>query len=455
MKPLFLFICINFTCLILTQLVPAQITVGGVINQDTTWSSGIYILRSDIIVKDNATLTILPGATVYIEQFMIDLGGWPPTRGHLSADNVTFTGSDSVGYKISITWWSSIHITHCTFDGVDIYSDTTGVITARENFFDNIQYPFITLLPNNHHTIQNNTFGNNVQFPGLGISGEIYSDFTLPDYGLTYYLTDNIKILNDARLTLKSYITVNLVENQIIFEQSHMLADSAYFICYASRSRNISLELESSAQINNCIFNGVNLCSKSAVFITAVNNTFINADTAISILDQLFVNITDNDFINIRGHGIFHPRPDSITARYNYWGHPTGPQHPSNPDGKGVYLSNHVIFKPWSEYPNNLSFLTLKTPNGGEDWSAGSVHPISWHHQIINQLDIGYSCDAGVSWILIDSNVTAGDKSYNWLIPNTPSTECLVKICDALNPWLCDSSDAFFTISESSIIEAA
>jgi len=386
---------------------------------------------------------------------MIDLGGWPPTRGHISADSVTFTGSASGSYKISITWWSSIHITNCTFDGVGIYSDTTGVITARENFFDHIQYPFITLLPNNYHTIQNNTFGNNVQFPGLGILGQIYSDFTLPDYGLTYYLTDNVKILNDARLTLKSYITVNLGESQFIFEQSHILADSTYFICSVSKSRNISLELESSAQINNCIFDGVNLCSKSSVFITVVNNTFINTDTAISILDQPFVNITDNDFMNIQGHGIFHPGPDSITARYNYWGHPTGPRHPSNPDGQGTYLSDYVIFEPWSEYPNNLSFLLLKAPNGGEDRLAGSVRSIIWHYQMINQVDISYSYDAGISWTLIDSNVTASDTSYNWLIPNTPSTECLVKICDALNPSLGDSSNAVFTISEFSTTEAA
>ena len=46
-------------------------------------------------------------------------------------------------------------------------------------------------------------------------------------------------------------------------------------------------------------------------------------------------------------------RPKLVDARYNWWGHATGPQHPTlNPSGQGNAVSTGVLFTPWYEQPN-------------------------------------------------------------------------------------------------------
>ena len=45
-------------------------------------------------------------------------------------------------------------------------------------------------------------------------------------------------------------------------------------------------------------------------------------------------------------------QPKLVDPRYNWWGHATGPQHPSqNPSGQGNAVSDKVLFNPWFEQP--------------------------------------------------------------------------------------------------------
>ena len=90
--------------------------------------------------------------------------------------------------------------------------------------------------------------------------------------------------------------------------------------------------------------------------------------------------------------------------------------------------------------------VTLTAPNGSENWLVSSQHNITWNSQIITDVSIEYSTDNGGSWISIISSTPAAGGSYNWLVPNTPSTECLVRISDAANALINDVSDGIFTI---------
>jgi hypothetical protein len=45
------------------------------------------------------------------------------------------------------------------------------------------------------------------------------------------------------------------------------------------------------------------------------------------------------------------PTTDFIDATWNYWGHASGPTHPSNPGGEGVPVDDGVIFEPWLTAP--------------------------------------------------------------------------------------------------------
>ena len=92
--------------------------------------------------------------------------------------------------------------------------------------------------------------------------------------------------------------------------------------------------------------------------------------------------------------------------------------------------------------------LILKSPNGGEIWQEGTVQQITWESAGIgsSNVKIEYSTDQGASFTLISNQTnTDGTNAYNWTVPNTPSTQCLVQIT---TNGLSDQSDELFTIKE-------
>lgn len=89
--------------------------------------------------------------------------------------------------------------------------------------------------------------------------------------------------------------------------------------------------------------------------------------------------------------------------------------------------------------------VQLTSPNGGQKWYVGSQHPIQWTYTGLTEFKLEYSIDNGASWILITASTTNGG-GRNWLIPDTPSTQCRVRISDAATGTVADISDGVFTI---------
>ncbi|GAF89774.1 unnamed protein product, partial [marine sediment metagenome] len=75
--------------------------------------------------------------------------------------------------------------------------------------------------------------------------------------------------------------------------------------------------------------------------------------------------------------------------------------------------------------------LTVTSPNGGENWTVGTSQNITWSFDCIDSVKIEYSTDNGSSWITEAEAVMAGPGSYSWTVPDAPSENCLVRICDA------------------------
>jgi len=98
--------------------------------------------------------------------------------------------------------------------------------------------------------------------------------------------------------------------------------------------------------------------------------------------------------------------------------------------------------------------LTVHSPNGGEDWTSGEQHNITWTSQNITNVGIDYSTDSGNNWMTVIASTPALGGSYNWTVPNTQSTQtnCLVRISDVSDSLISDISDATFTISPASIV---
>jgi beta propeller repeat protein len=96
-----------------------------------------------------------------------------------------------------------------------------------------------------------------------------------------------------------------------------------------------------------------------------------------------------------------------------------------------------------SEVPS----ITVISPNGGEDWEVGSTHEISWYYTNVKNVKIEYSTNNGNSWFEITAS-TPGNGIYLWTVPNTPSTQCRVRIID-VNSAASDISNDVFMISSS------
>jgi len=101
-----------------------------------------------------------------------------------------------------------------------------------------------------------------------------------------------------------------------------------------------------------------------------------------------------------------------------------------------------------------VPLVTLTNPNGGENWLSYSQHNITWSSQNITNVNIEYSTNNGISWMSVISSTPASAGSYNWTVPNTPSTQCLVRISDASNSSINDVSNNVFTITSSITVTA-
>lgn len=94
--------------------------------------------------------------------------------------------------------------------------------------------------------------------------------------------------------------------------------------------------------------------------------------------------------------------------------------------------------------------LTITSPNGGENWTAGSTHSLTWTSTgTVGNVKIEYTKNNGSSWSTIIASTT-NDGSYSWKIPTTVSSQCKIKISEASDGNPSDTSDSLFSISSSS-----
>ena len=102
--------------------------------------------------------------------------------------------------------------------------------------------------------------------------------------------------------------------------------------------------------------------------------------------------------------------------------------------------------------------VTVTSPNGGENWTAGSAHNVTWSISgtttSINYQLVALSTDGGVTYNNIGSTQTPSSRSMSWTIPaGTSSTQVRIRV-RALdvnaNILGQDTSDNIFTISNPS-----
>ncbi|MDP3149075.1 MAG: LamG domain-containing protein, partial [Ignavibacteria bacterium] len=93
-----------------------------------------------------------------------------------------------------------------------------------------------------------------------------------------------------------------------------------------------------------------------------------------------------------------------------------------------------------------LPKVTVTTPNGGEQWIVGATQSITWTSSNVANVKLEYTTNNGTNWNSILTSIPASVGSYVWTIPNTPSTNCKVRISDVTNSLFADTSDNVFSI---------
>ncbi|MEO0071464.1 MAG: hypothetical protein ABIK39_05210, partial [candidate division WOR-3 bacterium] len=87
--------------------------------------------------------------------------------------------------------------------------------------------------------------------------------------------------------------------------------------------------------------------------------------------------------------------------------------------------------------------ITVTSPRANDIWIVGREYYITWNWTgVFSDAKIEYSTDGGATWSSIITN-TNNNGYYRWDIPNTPSTNCKVKISNVDNPEAYDESDVF------------
>jgi len=120
-------------------------------------------------------------------------------------------------------------------------------------------------------------------------------------------------------------------------------------------------------------------------------------------------------------------------------------------NGDWLFFCDH----PYSSFsiPFHVSSIKILEPNGGESLPAGSTYIINWEDyrddgNCPNSYLLNYSIDNGQNWIPVDLNSVSNACSYDWLVPDVNSEQCLMWVVDANDPNVNDTSDAAFTIYE-------
>jgi hypothetical protein len=75
--------------------------------------------------------------------------------------------------------------------------------------------------------------------------------------------------------------------------------------------------------------------------------------------------------------------------------------------------------------------ITVTAPNGGESWTVGSSHDITWTSTgTIANVKVEYSTDNGTAWTSVTAS-TPNNGSYAWTVPYASSTQCLVRVSES------------------------
>ncbi len=92
----------------------------------------------------------------------------------------------------------------------------------------------------------------------------------------------------------------------------------------------------------------------------------------------------------------------------------------------------------------STEFYGFSSPAINEQWLVGSYQNIEWViPDTYTNITLEYSSDNGDTWAEIARSIPANQYSYNWMVPDTPSETCKIRIKDRATPVVLYESELF------------
>lgn len=92
--------------------------------------------------------------------------------------------------------------------------------------------------------------------------------------------------------------------------------------------------------------------------------------------------------------------------------------------------------------------VTLLSPNGYQNWKAGSTRRILFNTTDVSAVDIAYSPNGGQDWIPVVSNHPAASGEYMWTLPDVITSNAKVRVSKAGDVAISAASAMAFSISD-------
>jgi hypothetical protein len=120
---------------------------------------------------------------------------------------------------------------------------------------------------------------------------------------------------------------------------------------------------------------------------------------------------------------------------------------------KAINICDTSVWSDTQYFTTIPTSVRVISPNGGENWCAGSSQHISWDCSCIDKVKIEYTAN-GTSWSPMVDSTQCEIGSYLWAIPSDllSSSTCKVKISDVKDGDPSDISEGNFTITAQSIV---
>lgn len=320
-----------------------------------------YLLSSSLTVRGNAILTLSPETTIDLGSFNILIGS--STAGQLLAERVNFQATGSSDRYIQFADEGKGSLDECAFNNVyvNINEDAGTEIHITNNSFDQVQYP-VKMNPARPPVLS----GNTATVEWIALKGSVKEYSSLPVYQWDYILSENITVRDASVLNLNNGVRIFLNNKNLYVGSSttnlgNIQADGVYFYDLPDKNGRLYFRANSAGSIMNCSFEKCHLYLEGAS-PNITSNRFYHCGTSVHLTGLANPVLHNNDFYN-NEIAVDHRGSIQINAENNFWGHPGGPRHSSNPSGIGETVSGSIDFDPFLDKPHTGSIGAVLEPD--------------------------------------------------------------------------------------------